>query len=426
VSSLNRRIPLFGAILIAIILVGTMNEGVLAAIDFDSAHAQIEIIDSNGEVGKSCSIALDSDNQPHISYYDNTNDTLKYAFYDGVLWHIETLNAPGNGGIYTSIALDSNDHPHISYYNEIHNSVKYASYNGIQWQIETVISEFAKCTSIALDSNNRPHIIYCNYQQFRDDGGYLKYAHNDGNRWYIETVASIDVYHTSLVLDSNDRPHISYNDWRKGELKYANFDGSLWHKETVDLVVDQAGSGATVGHSNSIIVDSKNRPHISYEYSHPDGGSIRYAYNDGEIWIIKTVYSRHNPNGDTSIGLDGQGRPIISYRCCFKKKTVLKYAYYDGNRWLRKNVDSTESGGGIGYYNSLAVGSDGKIHICYSDTANGNLKYAVMDRPDDISKIADKIIVVLIIGLAAPVLYIIFMKKRKKRKSRMSKEDNQT
>jgi hypothetical protein len=36
-------------------------------------------VDSSGQVGEYTSIALDSDNNRHISYYDTTNDDLKYA-----------------------------------------------------------------------------------------------------------------------------------------------------------------------------------------------------------------------------------------------------------------------------------------------------------------------------------------------------------
>jgi hypothetical protein len=42
----------------------------------------IETVDSDGSVGGYASIALDSGNLPHISYHDNTNDDLKYAYGD--------------------------------------------------------------------------------------------------------------------------------------------------------------------------------------------------------------------------------------------------------------------------------------------------------------------------------------------------------
>ena len=36
----------------------------------------------NSSVGKFTSIALDSNNNPHISYYDEDNKVIKYAFKD--------------------------------------------------------------------------------------------------------------------------------------------------------------------------------------------------------------------------------------------------------------------------------------------------------------------------------------------------------
>lgn len=41
-------------------------------------------------------------------------------------WSIQTVDSEGNVGYYTSIALDSSDRPHISYYDETNDDLKYA------------------------------------------------------------------------------------------------------------------------------------------------------------------------------------------------------------------------------------------------------------------------------------------------------------
>jgi hypothetical protein len=46
---------------------------------FASGGWIIQTVDSEGQLGYSTSIALDSSNHPHISYQDYTNKDLKYA-----------------------------------------------------------------------------------------------------------------------------------------------------------------------------------------------------------------------------------------------------------------------------------------------------------------------------------------------------------
>jgi hypothetical protein len=72
------------------------------------------------------SLALDAAGRPHISYYDSTNDDLKYAYFDGTAWQIETVDSAGWVGYYTSLELDSFGRPHISYYDGTNGDLKYA------------------------------------------------------------------------------------------------------------------------------------------------------------------------------------------------------------------------------------------------------------------------------------------------------------
>jgi hypothetical protein len=164
------------------------------------------------------SIALDSGNKPHISYFNASEECLKYAYHDGSSWHKEYVDF-AEVGWYTSIALDSEGNPHISYHDYLHNDLKYA-YHVNSWHKEAVdtAGDVGEHTSIALDSGDNPHISY-----FDNSNNDLKYAYHDGSSWQIEAVDTAgDVGdYTSIALDSVGDPHISYYDDTNSGLKYA-------------------------------------------------------------------------------------------------------------------------------------------------------------------------------------------------------------
>ena len=81
------------------------------------------------------SIALDSTGNPNISYCVDRNP-LNTSVFDGDLmyalrtapttWYIQTVDSVESVGLHASIALDSSDQPHISYYDQTNGNLKYA------------------------------------------------------------------------------------------------------------------------------------------------------------------------------------------------------------------------------------------------------------------------------------------------------------
>ena len=109
-------------------------------------------IDSAGSVGKYSSIAIDSNNKIHISYFDNTDGDgdLKYATNVSGSWVVSAIDSTGWTGTYTSLAIDSNDKVHITYIDDTNYDLKYATNISGSW-----VTSIVDSSSIEVDRRKR-------------------------------------------------------------------------------------------------------------------------------------------------------------------------------------------------------------------------------------------------------------------------------
>ena len=161
--------------------------------------------------------------------------------------------------------------------------------------------------------------------------------------------------------------------------------GSVWGWDWDVQIVDGEESGSETGTFSNIVVDSLDRPRISYY----DGGDncLRFAAWDGTDWHRETV-DPGGPDDEYAQGrfncmvIDSQDRCHISYRD--RRYYRLKYAVQDGmGGWDIQVVDDPSAHDpyghcrvGVGRFTSIDLDSNELPHISYTDLDNGCLKYA--------------------------------------------------
>jgi len=333
---------------------------------------QIELVDPDGDVGEYSSLALDSQDLPHIAYYssETPDGDLKYAHYDGSSWQTEFVDdSPDtDAGRHTSIVVDSGDFPHIAYQDFDNEMLKYAVLTGAGWEVS--VADSSLCTgfsaSIALDTGDMPYISHGNIS----DIGWasLNLTYWDGTQWCDEEPwlgGDADGLNSSLALDDGNNVHVSHYEGNLGELKYAFWDGSEWESTVI------ADDGP--GRYTSIALDSSGRPHISCHnaYNH----YLAYAYMDADsTWHVEDVH----PGGYySSLALDSQDRPRIAHY--HPDLHDLIYTYWTGSQWVSYTVDSE---GDVGAYPSVALDSLDAPHISYRNSDEESLYYAWYEYPE--------------------------------------------
>jgi hypothetical protein len=240
----------------------------------------IDVVDSDGDVGRYSSCVVLWAGNYQIAYYDSLNGNLKLATGSGQDWLIQTVDSLGNVGMHTSMLGD------IAYYDVTNGNLKFMEAFPTPSGIEIVdnTGDVGQYASIDRSMSNQPCISY-----YDATNGDLRFAWRDESTllWCLETVDStgnVGLY-TSLEADFYDYC-ISYYDKTNGDLKFAcrayGSSPSEWQIITVDSIGD-------VGRYSSISWKGSDSWCISYYDSIE--GDLKLAVLEDSIWSISIVDS---------------------------------------------------------------------------------------------------------------------------------------
>ena len=278
----------------------------------DGSHARLESgawvntdIPSSGHDGWDINVGIDSVGSAHVLSVDpsqfGSQNGLEYATFDGQTWTVETVGTgPLPYEFGNSLAIDSQDRPHIVWFDDQGQDLKYALRDSGGWAISTVDSagDVGRYPSLALDQNDNPVVSY--YQSLGQSSGAIKLARWDGSRWNVQLIDQLDdVFagffgarkNSSVLLDADDRPIVAYSD--ESVLNLASWNGNGWDIETVANAGDDP-----LGQQVSMALDGRGVLHITF-------ADVRQKTSPGVLG--KVMYARGTPEMLASIIGGGSG-----------------------------------------------------------------------------------------------------------------------
>jgi hypothetical protein len=248
---------------------------------------------------------------------------------------------------------------------------------GSEWKVETVDqSGPGRYTSMKIDPKGNVHVAYIP----EVEGHPLKYAYWDHalDRWFSMTVAQNASFCT-LVLDSKQRPHISYADHGRGKgakLRYIYWEGGAdWKKQAVSPSND-----AAVGYYTSIVLDAHDTASFSYyDYEGPAGIGfllrLRSVFWNGKYWEVHMVDRQPGSGKFNSMAIDSKGHPHIAYANVKSEFMSLRYAKWDGDTWKSEVLEGMKEPTGM-WSVALILDNKDNPHIAYTDVSHRLVKYA--------------------------------------------------
>ena len=363
----------------------------------------IQLIYAGGDVHYWSSLALDSQNNPHVAFLSGLAPSfrVKYIKWDAVKGQWGNVLDIGDNVAESApaLAIGPDDVPHIAYL-DTQGNLKIATHvsGPSAWSFETaaqsVISwAFAPTIDLIIDGNNIPHVLYGAVSGSNKLVTDIVYRHKQSQtNWYDPLVVNAANGGGSFARDSADIPHVGLF-WGRGQSDpYVAGQYLSWDQDVIYSVMSAGGfTNETAGYIHSVEgaivsgvgrvsvgLDAEGNPHLIAQI----GSSLLHLFKlgSGSSWNSERVEKNDLPHA---------GCPSMCQYVSPTNDELTRVAYFEPNTpatspasgWLRlvtrssgvwlspQDVDRTlgvESQYLVGEYPSMAVNkSTGKVIISY-------------------------------------------------------------
>ena len=330
--------------------------------------------------------AIDSNDNIHISYFDTSTDGLIYATDKSGIWSHQSLDNGSTSpnqetGKFTSIAVDSNDNVHISYTNLSSKDIMYATDSSGSWSTSAIASmntvwSHSRCTTaIAIDSNDAVHVTHS--VNCGNTASKLAYTTNVNGTW-VTTILETDSYPDILegwkdiAIDSNDKVHIAYSN--RAGLNHTTNQNNTWQVETIP------GTTWNQAHPQhiSMAIDSNDYLHIAFTKA-TGYHRLNYVHNIGGSWSSSPNSPNFTTCGNngalscgqhTSIAIDSND--VVHITDQMVSWSQLRYHTNASGTWVATTYShgNASAGNGNGYETAIVLDSNDDAHIIHSNMTN--------------------------------------------------------
>jgi len=360
----------------------------------------ITTIDNGPFLSGYLSMDIDSMNRPHVAYYVGSTivfetGTLRHGVKNGGTWNLETVDPGASVGQYCTLRLDDQDRPMITYYDnsETERNLMFAWWaSGTGWTRTRVDTTGAtgQHTSLAVSGDGALAIGYFNVDtaDFMVARSTVTDARVPGpgptGAWSVEPVDEIGTVGQfgSAVYNDLGGEVFTYYDASLGDLVSERYltVGQAWQRTGVDIPGD-------VGRFVDTLFDPWNFIHVSYY----DAGQAKLKYAAAKSarsgWYSETIPTE--PGADagrpSAIAQNPSGNIEIAYRDARGWLMLArKIKAYD---WIVAPIDQS---GTVGEALDFGIDATGTRHVVYYDATNRRLRYAtapgdppIVGVPDD-------------------------------------------